>query len=158
MANAQSLFTWGDLQFEIYPVSLKEVNHTTGTDWARKEIAGAAMFREWVGEGDEELQLRGHLYPHFFAQHAKQMGRQSSGGLLELEILDNMRRLGQAHALVRGDGWHFGWFIIESLSRAHSFLARDGIGQQIMFEARFMRVPVPIDPSTYFSDIWSNRR
>lgn len=158
MANLNSLFNWGPIQFEIFPVSVNEVNHTTGTDWARKEIAGAPMYREWVGEGDEEIQLRGRLYPHFYAQHAKMRNQQSSGGVRELELMDNMRRLGQAHVLMRGDGWHFGWFVIERLSRAHTFLARDGIGQQINFEAGFVRVPVPFGNDGYFPAIWGQLR
>lgn len=158
MANVNSLFNWGPIQFEIFPVSVNEVNHTTGTDWARKEIAGAPMYREWVGEGDEEIQLRGRLYPHFFAQHAKMRNQQSSGGIRELELIDNMRRLGQAHVLMRGDGWHFGWFIVERLSRAHTFLARDGIGQQVNFEASFIRVPVPFGNDGYFPAIWGQLR
>ncbi|MDB5177589.1 MAG: tail protein [Candidatus Saccharibacteria bacterium] len=153
MANLRGLFNWGPLQFEVFPLSLNEVTHTTGTDWAKKEIAGAAYYREWVGEGDEEIQLKGKLYPHFFAKAARERGKASSGGMAELDALDNMRRLGHAHALVRGDGWMFGWYVVERLSRAHSFLAQDGIGQQVIFEAMFVRVPVPQDPSDYFPTI-----
>jgi len=73
---------------------------------------------------------------------------QSAGGLYHLDVLDNMRRLGQAHILMRGDGWHYGWYIIETLHRGHTFLAQDGIGQQIEFEAAFQRVPIPNDAAS----------
>jgi phage protein U len=125
------------------------MSHHTASDWAKKEIAGAAMYREWVGEQDETIQLKGRVFPHFFARAARQREptalKPSSGGLGHLEVLDNMRRMGQAHVLMRGDGWHFGWFVIESLQRAHSLIAPDGIGQQIDFEAQFQRVPIPDD-------------
>jgi hypothetical protein len=78
----------------------------------------------------------------------------SHTGLGHLDVMDNMRRLGQAHALVRSDGWHLGWFVIERLTRAHANLGADGIGQQIDFEVSFQRVPVPYDPNAYFPAFW----
>ena len=174
------MFQWGPVQFQVFPVNVDNYSHHTGADWAKKEIAGAAMYREWVGESDEQITLKGKVFPHFFARKSRERGIQnevegpaatlnsstgmlqefsnggfpSSGGLYQLDTLDNMRRLGQAHALVRGDGWHYGWFIIETLNRGHSFLAADGIGQQIEFEAAFQRVPIPNDPAGNISQMW----
>jgi phage protein U len=146
------LFQWGPIQFQVHPLNVGEYSHATAADWAKKEIAGAAMYREWVGESDETIQLKGRVFPHYFARKSRQRNpeadKPSSGGLGHLDVLDNMRRMGQAHVLIRGDGWHFGWFVIESLQRAHSLIAPDGIGQQIDFEASFQRVPVPDDPGT----------
>lgn len=171
-----SLYQWGPVQFQVFPLNIGEVDHVTGTAWARKEVAGAAIYREWVGEEDEEIHLRGKLFPHFYRRHwlaarqdlqhnlltagnpkPGQWGNEadSNGGLAHLELLDNMRRLGQAHTLVRGDGWHLGWFVIERLTRGHSYLGREGIGQQIQFDATFQRVPVPLDPASYYPSIWS---
>lgn len=162
------LYSWGPLQFEVYPLSIGEIDHVTATDWARKEIAGAATYREWVGENEEEIHIRGKVFPHYFARASRQISSltipqvnytgASSGGLGHLDVMDNMRRLGQAHTLVRGDGWHLGWFVIERLTRGHSYLGRDGIGQQIQFEATFQRVPVPNDPAAYYPQIWSTQR
>lgn len=164
------LFQWGPIQFQVFPFNVNQMSHATGADWAKKEIAGAAMYREWVGEGDEQITLKGKVFPHYFARKERQRNIRhavlsgdtgfdpntgllrehtgnfpSSGGLFHLDVLDNMRRLGQAHILIRGDGWHFGWFIIETLQRGHSLIASDGIGQMIEFEASFQRVPIPND-------------
>ncbi len=160
------LYSWGPLPFEVYPFNVGEVDHATQTDWAPKEIAGAAKYRGWVGEGDETLNLRGKVFPHFFSRWSRSgrwsaSGRPvqatglSSGGLGHLDVMDNMRRLGQAHTLVRGDGWYLGWYVIERLSRGHSYLSQEGIGKQIQFEATFQRVPVPEDPARYFPQLWS---
>jgi hypothetical protein len=150
------LFQWGPMQFQVYPFNVDNYSHHTAADWAKKEIAGAAMYREWVGENDEMITLKGKVFPHYFARQERNRGLKSAGGLLHLDVLDNMRRLGQAHILIRGDGWHFGWFIIESLQRGHSLLAADGIGQQIDFEAAFQRVPVPNDGAQNFTQLYSS--
>lgn len=161
------LYVFAAIPFEVYPLNIHEMQHVTGTDWARKEIAGAAIHREWVGENDEEIHLRGRVFPHFFVDFARRSAprdpdiRKGAGGrwggvsgLGHLDVLDNMRRLGQAHVLMRGDGWHYGWFVIERMMRGHTFLGQDGVGQKIEFEATFQRVPAPLDPSGYFSSFW----
>jgi phage protein U len=166
-----TLFTWGSIPFEVYPLNVTEMQHVTETDWARKEIAGAAIHHEWVGENDEEIHLRGRVFPHFFSvastgrlngarqdfsnkSQDRPYANPSSGGLGHLDVMDNMRRLGQVHALVRGDGWHYGWFAIHRLMRGHSNIERDGVGQMIEFEAAFKRFPIPNDPAAYFPAFW----
>jgi phage tail protein len=131
------LYQWGTLQFDMQPFNIHEADHMTDSDWARKEIAGAAVYREWVGEGDEEITLRGRVFPHRL------------GGLTELEILESFRRAGQAEQLIRGDGFVLGWYVLERLARSHRFLGADGIGQLIQFEGSFARCPVP-DANEYF--------
>ena len=175
------LFQWGPIQFQVFPFNVNQMSHATSADWAKKEIAGAAMYREWVGENDEMITLKGRVFPHYFARQMRQRGMKqpilgktgsvdpdtgmlrehtggypSSGGLTHLDVIDNMRRLGQAHILIRGDGWHFGWFIIEELNRGHSLIAADGIGQMIEFEARFQRVPIPNDGADMITQLWSS--
>jgi phage protein U len=144
-ANSLTLFQFGGIQFEVFPMNAHEMDHITGTDWSRKEIAGAAIYREWVGEGDEEIHLRGRVFPYFMATHGQE------SGINHLNVLDNIRRLGKAHTLVRGDGWSFGWYVIERLSRNHVSLSSKGIGKQINFEATFQRVPVP-QAAGYYTD------
>lgn len=145
MANTV-LYQFGlALFFQVWPFNVHETTHTTQTDWSRKEIAGAPIFREWVGEGDEEITLRGRVFPHVY------QGRGLGSGLGHLDLLDEMRRYGKANILMRGDGISLGWFVIERLSRGNHFLDQQGIGQQIDFEATFARVPAP-PAETFYRD------
>jgi uncharacterized protein len=149
-----TLMTWGPIQFQIYPLNIHAYEHTSETDWARKEIAGAAIYREWVGENDTDINIHGKVFPHFMSKKMREKGtQQSSGGLGHLDVLDNMRLLGQAHLLMRGDGYKIGWFVMGKFSRGHQSLGSDGIGQQIEFQATFHRVPVPA-PETYMAFLW----
>ena len=140
-----AMYAWGPLQFEVWPLNIHEFDHETDTDWAQKEIAGSAIFREWVGENDETLYFRGKLFPYRI------------GGMAEIELLEATRRKGIAQALIRSggnQGTHLGWFVIEKLVRAHKFLSSEGVGQVIEFEAVFTRVPVPGDPAMHFAQMW----
>jgi len=177
------LFQWGPIQFQVYPLSIDDYSHASASDWAKKEIAGAAMYREWVGEQDEIITVKGRVFPHYFARQQRQRNINdrveqgdrasldpanqllrpgsnanypSAGGLFHLDVIDNMRRLGQSHILIRGDGWHYGWFIIERLNRGHRHIAKDGIGQMIEFEAMFQRVPIPNDGADNITQMWSS--
>ena len=139
------LYEWGTLQFTVWPLNIHEVDHETDTDWAQKEIAGSAIFREWVGENNESLYLRGKIFPY------------RVGGMSELELLEAARRRGMAQAMIRGGrttGTHLGWYVVEKLVRTHTFLSAEGVGQQIAFEAIFTRVPVPDDPANQYRQLF----
>lgn len=158
MANS-TLFQFGLVTFTVYPLNVSEVTHMTQTDWARKEVAGSQIFREWVGENDEEISLRGKVFPKFFEQQGSLLATRNmvnrGNGMGHLDTLDEYRRYGRAQLLMRGDGVKLGWFVIERLSRGHGYLDEHGIGQQIEFDATFVRVPAN-DPSFYYSDTTSS--
>jgi hypothetical protein len=139
--DISTLYQWGTVQIQVFPLNIHELDHETASDWAHKEIAGAAIYREWVGENDEQIFLRGKIFPYRI------------GGMNELEHFNAMRRAGVAHQLVRGNGEILGWFICERLVRAHTFLSSEGVGQQIAFEATMARVPVP-EADGYLNQIW----
>lgn len=136
------LYQWGpNVQFIVQPLNLHEADHDTGTDWAQKEVVGSMIFREWVGENDESLFIRGRVFPYRL------------GGFDQLQLFEDERRAGSTHPLIRGDGYKLGWFVCEKLVRSHTYLSGEGIGQQVAFEAVMIRVPMP-DPAGYITDVW----
>jgi phage protein U len=138
-AGNQTLMQWGILQFQVWPLNFHEMDHETSSDWAHKEIAGAPIYREWVGENDEIRHLRGKLFPYRI------------GGMTSIDMFEGLRRGGIAQMMVRGDGMVLGWFVCEKLVRNHTFMSTEGVGKQISFEAVFARVPVPASDMAYNS-------
>jgi uncharacterized protein len=141
MANV-TLCQWGIIQFRVFPLNFNELDHRTGTSWAKKEVVEAPPLREWTGEDDEEIRIRGKVFPYRI------------GGFTQLEAFDNERRAGRPHALVRGGaegGRSLGWFICDSLNRKHDYIGSEGVGRQINFEATFFRGDIPSDPENYLS-------
>ena len=134
--SLQAIMSWGPIQFAVYPLNYNEMDHETGTAWAHKEIVGAAIYREWVGENDEMRYFRGQIFPYRI------------GGMAALELFDAYRRGGIPNTLIGGDGITKGWFVCEKFVRNHHEISAEGIGQQINFEAVLARCPTP-DPAVY---------
>lgn len=143
MAN-NVLYSWALIEFAVQPMNVNEVDHHTGSDYARKDVMESSPRREWTGEKDEEIEMRGKIFPLMI------------GGFANLESFETARRAAQAHPLIRG-GASFaqvlGWYICEDLRRGHSFLLPNGIGRVVTFQARFVRVDIP-RPASYFLDIF----
>jgi len=138
------LASWGPLQFEVYPLNYHEMDHMTQSDWAKKEIAGSPYYREWVGEGDEELYIRGRIFPYSLR----------GKGLHSLDVMEQMRRAQLIEYIMLGDGRGLGWYLIEKLVRKHTNIVETGIGGKIEFETVFVRHPVP-DARDHFSELYS---
>jgi phage protein U len=137
-----TLYQFGPVKFEVLPFNVGEVEHVTGTEYARKLVIDALPQREWVGESDEEITLNGFIYPRRI------------GGFANLEQLDATRLAGIAQTLIRGSlhAQNLGWFVCEHLERKSSFLSGDGIGQVIHWQATFARCDIP-QAATYFYDL-----
>jgi uncharacterized protein len=157
---AHVLMTFGPIQFEVYPLNYHESDHTTASDYARKDIMESSPNREWVGEGDEEIVLRGRVFPYAVTMKSFQsVGTVATGiGLgakSALDKLDAVRRAHHVDQLIEGgesEGRVLGWFVIERLIRHHTHIGAHGFGRVINFDASFMRVDTP-DPTTYLGDI-----
>jgi phage tail protein len=145
MANT-TLYQYGLVQFKIFPLNIHEFDHSTSSSWAKKDIVESIPHREWTGEDDEEIRFRGRVFPYRI------------GGMTSLDALDNYRRAGYPHVLVRGgagadEGRPLGWFVIDRLIRKHDHLGADGYGRVINFEATFFRVDIAPEPELYYSQI-----
>lgn len=139
--GVRALMTWGPVIFYVWPLNYNEMDHESETDWAHKEIAGAAIYREWVGENDEIIHLRGEIFPY------------RTGGLTQFDAFESMRLQGVANYMMRGDGVGLGWFVCQKLVRQHSAIGFEGVGQHIHFEAIMARVPAAAGVS-YLSTLW----
>jgi hypothetical protein len=135
------LYQWGMIQFIVVGLNTHELDHDTETDWAQKEIVNAAIYREWTGENDETLYVRGRVYPYRIM------------GITQLEAFELQRRAGITNQLIRGDGLVMGWFACQKLVRGHTFLSAEGVGQQIAFETVLVRMPVP-PADQRITDLW----
>lgn len=135
------LYQLGLLTLDVVPFNTHEVDRVAGADHAAKDVVGTMRPREFMGEGEETVTLKGRLFPEKF------------GGLGGLSALDMMRKSGQPQLLIRGDGSVLGWFVIEQVSEASTALDGQGIGKVIEVSIQLARTPGPGNAGGYLSVI-----
>lgn len=121
-----------DLRNDLQSMRLEEQS-----SFAKHGLLGAGNAYEDTGDEDNTIELTGTLHPYLFA-----------GGLLGLEAIRVARAQKLPLPLMRGDFTPLGWFVIESISRTHNDLhARDGVGTEIEYSIRLLRVDTPVGSS-----------
>lgn len=125
------LYAFGPLEFEVAPFNVHEIDRSASADFAAKDLLGTRKGHEFVGEGDETINMRGTLFP------------EKIGGLAGLDLLDAMRSAGAPQMLMRGDGKPFGWFIVIRVRESGSHIDAKGVGRKIEFEIELKRVDKP---------------
>jgi len=124
------LYMMGSLTFDTFPFNVDEVERTADAVLASKPLIGTANGKEFTGEGDEKIVLKGQLLPS------------KIGGLTELELAHSMRRNGVRFPLQRGDGFRYpSWYAIAKISEGHKELMRDGVGFVITYTIEIESVP-----------------
>jgi phage protein U len=150
------LMSWGPLQFDVVRTNIHEWGRATSADWAKHEVLGAPIQKEFTGPGDDELVLRGRVFPMFIRMHFQ--GPQQAGanpGLTELELIQTYQDAGVPQMMVRGDGVVMGWYVLERFNQDHSFLDPQGRGKIVGFEAHFSRFPGKPQPEGFFQSLFS---
>jgi uncharacterized protein len=125
------LYMIGPITVDAFPFSADAVSIEGTTDYAKKDLLGRLPAREFVGEGDETLTVKGQVLPT------------KIGGLSEIEALHGLRRNGERVFVMRGDGAVKGWYAIEHITENHEMLAASGVGQVVKHEIKLVMVDPP---------------
>ncbi len=136
------LWQVGPLTISRRPYNIEEWSWEASASWAKKELLGRRPDREFTGEGEEKLTLKGRLHP---------FNRRAIAGLSSLELAHSLCRTGQPVFVTRADGRVFGFYGIESVKEDHSAIGphTGGIGQQIDHELNLVPVGQPgVGPAT----------
>lgn len=132
------LYMLGPLAITVAPFNIDSVGTSGSTEYAAKPVIGAEPPLEYVGEGSNEIELSGQIFP------------QALGGLGELELLQQMRASGKPQYLMRGDGRPLGWFAITASSANSTYLDGKGVGKQIAVSISLRRAQKP-SAQSFFS-------
>lgn len=136
------LWQVGPLTISRRPYNIEEWSREASASWAKKDLLGRRPDREFTGEGEEKLSLKGRLHP---------FNRRAIAGLSSLELAHSLCRTGQPVFVTRADGRVFGFYGIESVKEDHSAIGphTGGIGQQIDHELNLVPVGQPgVGPAT----------
>ncbi|WP_448134505.1 phage tail protein [Stenotrophomonas rhizophila] len=105
------------------------MTHDLSWRHARTERVGAIATSQFVGPGDDSIQLSGLIAPPLTGQYSS------------LATLREMADTGRPWALVTGDGLLLGAFAITTLKETQSLFFPDGTPRKVEFQLGLERVP-----------------
>ncbi|PUE20342.1 phage tail protein [Limnohabitans sp. WS1] len=139
------LMALGQFVFSLNTLAFEELDRNSTWRHPSNSRVGASPALQFVGPGDDSINLKGLLAPEFMGDPAS------------FDTLRKMGNSGKAYALVNGAGRVYeGAWVIESLQQTGSVLSGDGVPRRIEFTLALKRTdnlladptggPTPINP------------
>jgi phage protein U len=125
------LLALGMFIFEVSSLAYEELQRRASWRHARAQRVGARDGTQFVGPGEETINLGGTVWAEI------------CDGLASLDELRDMADAGEAYALVTGQGEVIGSYVIEGLDERHTELMADGRARVIDFSLSLLRVDDP---------------
>lgn len=117
----------GSFQFCIQTAVYQELIHKNEYKWPSQHRFGQRPSRQFVGVGDETIQLPGTIYPEY------------RGGFQQVEAMRRLAGRGQPLLLVDGLGKLWGRYVIESIDEKQSLFAAFGAPRKQEFSISLAR-------------------
>lgn len=117
----------GSFQFSIMTAVYQELIRKNEYKWPSQHRFGQRPSRQFVGVGDETMQLPGVIYPEY------------RGGFQQIEAMRRIAALGQPLLLVDGLGKLWGRWVIESIDEKQSLFAAFGAPRKQEFTLSLAR-------------------
>lgn len=122
------MMAYGLFVFGLSTAAYQELQRQTQWRQQGQARVGRRPARQFLGPGDDTIQLNGTLLPQF------------TGGQQNLDHLREMANQGTAWPLIEGSGTYYGLYVIDSLNERKSNFFRDGAAQQIEFDLSLKRI------------------
>lgn len=116
MAGATSfvMLALGDYRFGIATAAYQDLQRTNAWRWPTVERIGARPASQYVGPGEETIEISGCIYPHF------------RGGLGQLEAMRAEAAKGVPLVLVDGTGKVWGKYVITEVREGQKTFFSNG--------------------------------
>lgn len=118
----------GTFVFSLSQLAYQQLQRSTAWRHSSSDRVGARAAHQYVGPGDETVELSGVVAPEL------------TGDPASLDLLCAMADEGRPLALVDGTGAVHGSFVITSLSETRTLFFPDGAARRIEFQLSLLRV------------------
>ena len=122
MPTDTQLMALGDFRFSIATAAYDELSRTAEYRWRRQDRIGRVPARQWLGPGDETIDLRGTILTTY------------SGGTGQVEAMRAEAVRGEPLRLVGGTGTVFGLWVVQRIRETGSVFLAGGAPRKIEFE------------------------
>ncbi|WP_319778456.1 phage tail protein [Maridesulfovibrio sp.] len=117
----------GDYKFSMITAAYDNLERTTSYRWAKQERISREPARQYVGPGDDVLELSGVIYPQFL------------GGLEQLNRMRAEAGKGKPLMLVDGRGKVWGKYCIEEVHEGQAAHFKGGAPKKQQFSMRISK-------------------
>mgnify|MGYP002700762941 CR=1 FL=1 len=111
---SETMIALGDYRFSINTATYEELKRSQSFRWQAQERVQRRPALQYVGLGEESIELSGVIYPHY------------RGGLGQLNQLREDAGQGTPQRLIDGLGFVWGQFVIVSVSETQSTFVSNG--------------------------------
>lgn len=111
---SETMMALGSYRFSIDSAAYQELKHSQAYRWQAQERLQRRPAMQFLGAGEESVELSGLIYPHF------------KGGLEQLDTMRAEASKGQPLLLVDGLGFVWGQWVITQIDEGQSFFQGNG--------------------------------
>lgn len=110
----ETMMALGSYRFSIDSAAYQALKHSQAYRWQAQERLQRRPAMQFLGAGEESIELSGVIYPHF------------KGGLKQLDAMRIEASKGQPLLLVDGLGFVWGQWVITQVDEGQSFFQANG--------------------------------
>lgn len=122
------MMTLGTFVFSLPTLAYQQLQRSNDWRHASSERVGARAAHQYLGTGEETIELSGTVAPELTA------------GEVSLNTLRDLAEDGQPLPLVDGRGYVYGAYVIKGMSEGKTLFFPDGAARQIEFSLSLLRV------------------
>ena len=122
------LMALGTFVFDLPRLAYQQLEQQMSWRHAASERVGARAAHQYVGPGEETIELSGDVV------------QELSAGEVSLNTLRDLAEDGQPLPLVDGRGWVYGAYVIKGITEGKSVFFKDGAPRKVEFNLSLLRV------------------
>lgn len=126
---ADVMLALGRYRFSVDKAAYQSLERVARYDWQSQSRVGLAPQQQFVGVGEETINLQGVIFPYY------------KGGFGQLDAMRAEAALGEALLLVSGLGDVMGKWVITEVGESQESYARFGLPQKMSFRLSIKRYP-----------------
>ena len=124
---SETMMALGAYRFSLTSAAYQELSRSNAYRWQTQERLHRLPAQQFVGLGNETLDLKGVIYPHY------------QGGMGQLDVMRAQAGRGDPLLLVDGLGFIWGQWVILQVDETQTVMLTNGQPRKLEFQLRLAR-------------------
>lgn len=121
------LFAVGSYRFAVATGGMEKTERNSKWRWAQQDVIGAAPRLQYIGPGDDTLNIEATIFPHF------------RGGLGQADSIRSQAGAGRPMPVVDGTGRYYGRYVVLEVGETRTTFMGDGAPRKIEIKVELKR-------------------